>query len=109
MLTQPIEEVVRRMAREHFDIEDDVERIIWFKDDEKKEIHLLEINRESPPEDLVLTFYHAPTEEFPLPAIVGDITPEEWEKVKAGLIKLPAGWSLHNIETFEREETLQQA
>ncbi len=105
-MTQPIEEVVRRMAHAHFDIEEDVKRIIWFKDKARKEIHLLEVNLESPPEDLILTFYHKPTEEFPLPAIVGDITPEEWEKVQAGRIPLPQGWSLNEIEIFEREEVL---
>jgi hypothetical protein len=107
--TQSIEEIVRRMAREHFEIEENVERIIWFKDDDKNEIHLLEVNRESPPEDLILTFYHGPTLEYPLPAIVGDITPEEWEKIKNGLITLPKGWSLDNIEIFERDEVLQIA
>jgi len=33
---------------------------------------------------MILTFYHGPTPEYPLPAIVGDITPEEWGKVKNG-------------------------
>lgn len=106
MTNESIEEIVQRLARWHFEIEESIERIIWFKDEQKKEIHLLEINRESPPEDLILTFYHAPTEEFPLPAIVGDITPEEWEKVQAGRIPLPKGWSLNEIEVFEREEVL---
>jgi hypothetical protein len=107
MSTHSIAEIVRRMAREHFEIEENVESIIWFKDERKDEIHLLEVNRESPQEDLILTFYHAPTEEYPIPAIVGDITPEEWEKVKKGIIPLPKGWSLSNIEIFERERILQ--
>ena len=109
MPTQPIEEVVRRMVYAHFDIEENVKRIIWFKDQEGKEIHLLEVHLESPPEDLILTFYHGPTPEYPVPALVGDITPGEWEKIKNGLIALPKGWSLDDIEVFEREESLQRA
>jgi hypothetical protein len=56
---------------------------------------------------MILTFYHGPTPESPLPAIVGDITPEEWDKVKNGAIALPDGWSLDNVEILEREEVLQ--
>jgi len=107
MSTQKIEEMVRRLAREHFEVEEDIERIIWFKDGEKKRIRLLEVNRNSIPEDLILTIYLKPTPERPLPAQMGDITPEEWEKVKMGIIPLPEGWSLDNAEVLEREEVLQ--
>ena len=109
MSTQRIEEMVRRLAREHFEVEEDIERIIWFKDDERKKIRLLEVNRNSIPEDLILTIYLKPTRERPLPALMGDITPEEWEKVKMGIIPLPEGWSLDNAEILEREEVLQSS
>jgi len=105
--TQQIEEIVKRMAREHFEIEEGVERVIWFKNGAPEEIHLIEVNRNTIPEGMILTFYHGPTPEYPLPAIVGDITPEEWGKVKKGVISLPEGWSLDNIEILEREKVLQ--
>ncbi len=107
MPAQRIEEIVRRMAREHFEIEEDIERIIWFKNGKKEEIRLLEVNRNSIPENLILTVYLKPTREHPLPALIGDITPEEWEKVKRGLIPLPEGWSLDDAEILERDEVLQ--
>ncbi len=94
-------------AREHFDLEDGIERVIWFKNGAPEEIHVIEVNRNTIPEGAILTFYLRPTQEFPLPIILGDITPEEWEKVKQGLISLPEGWTLDNIEVFERSEILQ--
>lgn len=107
MPAQRIEEIVRRMAREHFEVEESIERIIWFKDAEKKEIHLIEVNRDIFPEGMILLFYHKPTAKFPLPARIADVTPEEWEKVKNGVIPLPEGWSLDDVEILEREEVLQ--
>jgi hypothetical protein len=107
MSTQSIEEIVRRMAREHFEIEEGIERIIWFKNGKQNEIHVIEVNRNTIPEGAILTFYLRPTQEIPVPIILGDITPEEWERVKRGSISLPEGWSLNDIEIFEREEVLQ--
>jgi len=107
MLSRTIEEIVQRMVQEHFGIEPSVETIIWFKDEEGKEIRLLELNTESTSENLILPFYHKPTAEYPMPAIVADITPEEWEKVRQSEIPLPSGWSLDDIVIFERERILQ--
>jgi hypothetical protein len=107
MSTQSIEEIVQRLARWHFEIEEGIERIIWFKNGEDKAIHLLEVNRDTFPEDKVLVFYHRPTTEYPIPVRLADVTPDEWEKVKKGLIPLPDGWSLDDIKIFERKDVLQ--
>ncbi len=107
MSTQPIEEIVQRLTRWHFEIEEGIEQIIWFKNGGKNEIRLLEVNRDTFPEDKILVFYHRPTSEYPVPVRLADITPEEWEKVKKGLIPLPAGWSLDEAEIFERNKVLK--
>jgi len=109
MSNQPLVEMVRRLVREHFDLEEGIESVIWFKNGTQHEIHIIEVNRNTIPEGAILTFYLRPTNEIPLPIILGDVTPEEWEKVKQGLISLPAGWSLDDIEIFEREKVLQPA
>ena len=108
MSTQRIDEIVRRLVRWHIEIEDSIERIVWFKDGESKVIHLLEVNRDTFPEDKILVFYHRPTSEYPLPVRLADVTPQEWEKVKKGLIPLPEGWKLENTEVFEREEFMRR-
>jgi len=77
MSTKPIEEIVRRLARKHFELEEGIERFIWFENREKDEIHLIEINHNTIPEGSVLPFYLKPTQERPLPVLIGDITPEE--------------------------------
>lgn len=107
MSTQQIKEIVRRMAHEHFEIDEGIECVIWVKNGGEKEIRLIEVNRNTFPEGKILTFYLGATEEYPLPARLADITPEEWEKVKTGLISLPTGWSLDDIEIFQREESLR--
>jgi hypothetical protein len=108
MSTQKIQEMVRRLAREHFEVDESIERIIWFKDTvNQDEIHLIEVNRDIFPEGMVLLFYHKPSHKFPLPLRIADVTPEEWEKVKSGMIPLPEGWSLESMEIFQREEVLQ--
>lgn len=107
MSTQPTEEIVRRLARWHFEIEEGIERIIWFKNGEKNEIHLLEVNRDTFPADEIWVSAHGPTTEYPVPIRLADITPVEWEKVKKGLIALPNGWSLDNAEIFERKDIVK--
>jgi hypothetical protein len=109
MSTQSIEEIVRHLARKHFHLEKGIERFIWFKNGEKQEIHLIEINQNTIPEGAVIPFYLRPTSERPLPILIGDITPDEWEKVKNGLMPLPEGWSLDHIEIIERKDVLQTA
>ncbi len=104
MENQSIEKIVRRLAHWHFEIEEGIERIIWFKNGEDRAIHLLEVNRDTFPENKVLVFYHGPTPEYPVGIRLADVTPEEWEKVKKGLIPLPEGWTLSNMEVFERDE-----
>ncbi len=104
---QEIEDIVRRMVRDHFETEEFVERIIWFKSiDGEEEIHLLEVNRDTPPCGAVMMLYFGATEKFPLPARVADVTPEEWEKISRGEISLPSGWSLKNAVEFKREKCL---
>ncbi|MDZ7362837.1 MAG: hypothetical protein ONB46_19240 [candidate division KSB1 bacterium] len=104
---QEIEDIVRRMVRDHFETEEFVERIIWFKSiDGEAEIHLLEVNRDTPPSGAVMMLYFGATEKIPLPARVADVTPEEWEKISRGEIPLPKGWSLKDAVEFEREQCL---
>jgi len=106
MSEERLAELVQQLARKHFEIEDCVERVIWFKNGEGEEIHLIEVNRNTFPEGMILTFYLRPTRDVPLPVRIADITPQEWEDVKNGRIPLPEGWSLDDIKIFERDEIL---
>ncbi len=106
---QEIKDIVQRMVREHFETEDSIDRVIWFKNhNDTGEIRLLEVNREAIPSGAVMTFYVGKSKKFPLPALLADVTPEEWKKIRAGKISLPSGWSLKNAVEFVREEILAQ-
>jgi predicted transcriptional regulator len=100
---QPIECVVQGVVQSHFEIEPEIDEIVWFKKGADREICLLEINRDTLPAGNVLTFYFAPAPpEVPFPVIIADVTPQEWEQVKLGDIPLPPGWSLQEAQTFRR-------
>ena len=106
---QQINDIVRRMVRSHFETEDVIDRVVWFKSrNGVEEIHLLEVNREAIPSGAVMTFYIGKSKKFPLPTLLADVTPTEWKKIRAGKIPLPEGWSLKNAVEFAREEILAQ-
>jgi len=107
--SQQINDIVRRMVRSHFETEDVIDRVVWFKSPNgTEEIHLLEVNREAIPSGAVMTFYVGKSKKFPLPTLLADVTPAEWKKIRAGKIPLPEGWSLNNVVEFAREEILTQ-
>jgi hypothetical protein len=107
---QEIEDIARRMVRDHFETEEFLERIIWFKNaEDKEEIHLIEVNRDCPPLGAVMPLFFGASEKFPLDALVADVSPEDWEQIRAGKMHLLPGWSLENAVEFEREAALAQA
>jgi hypothetical protein len=97
-----VADLVRQLVRNHFDLEEGIERIIWVKNGETQDIRLIEVNRDTIPAGDFYAFYFAPSQDFPLPIRIGDATPDEWEKIQRGEIDLPPGWSLQQIEVFER-------
>jgi hypothetical protein len=97
-----VAELVRQLTRSHFDIEEGVERIIWVKNGNPNEVRLIEINRDVIPVGDFYAFYFAPSKAFPLPIRIADVTPQEWEQIQRGEIKLPVEWSLEKTQVFER-------
>jgi hypothetical protein len=97
--------LVRQLVRSHFDLEEGIERIIWVKKDNTQDVRLIEVNRDTIPAGDFYAFYFAPSQDFPLPIRIGDVTPDEWEKIQRGEISLPPEWSLHQIEVFERSKS----
>lgn len=95
-------EFVRRLAELHFETEDTIESIVWFKPDEEAQIHLLEVNRTALPTGRVQLFRFAPSEDVPFPIMIADVTPSEWEKIQSGDIPLPEGWDLDSMTLFGR-------
>jgi len=91
------------LMQEHFELEPNLEQIIWINSDKTTEIRLLEINSETFPAGAVLSFYFAPDDDFPYATIMAEITPDEWQKVQRHEIPLPEGWTLESYKVYSRE------
>jgi len=100
------EDFVESLAKLHFEADEGVEQIIWFRSREGKEIRLIEVNRTALPSDSIQVFRFAPSEEVPFPMFIADIRPSEWERVKGEDILLPEGWNIEDIEVFQRTKLL---
>lgn len=98
-----IEKLAADLAQEHFELEDDLEQIIWLKKGPAREIRLLEVNRNTAATGMVEVFGFAPSADVPYPLRIAEITPDEWERVQNGEISLPDDWSLEEAEIFTRE------
>jgi len=98
-----LEPLVASLIQEHFELEEDLEQIIWLKKGPASEIRLLEINRNTAATGMVEVFGFAPSVDIPYPLRIAEITPEEWERVQNGEISLPESWSLDDVEIFTRE------
>lgn len=97
------EELVRQLVRSHFDLEEGIERIIWFQNGNAREVRLVEVNRNSITTGNFDAFYFSASTDFPLPLEIADVTPEEWNRIQRGEWQLPPDWTLEKIKVFERE------
>jgi hypothetical protein len=98
-----MESVVEKIVQEHFEVEESLEKVIWFKSETTPKIRLLEINPETPATGMVQSFYFPPSADVSYPLIIAEVTPEEWQKILQNEIDLPEGWSLENHQAFNRE------
>jgi len=99
---QHLEDVVEKLVREHFELEEKLEKIVWIKSS-KPEIRLIEVNSETITTGDVQSFYFPPSDEIPYALKLAEVTPDEWQKVLRNEIPLPVGWSLENNRVFYRE------
>lgn len=97
-----IEQVVSHLVRSHFEIEEAIDQIVWLRNGDEQEIHLIEVNRNTLPTGSVEVFYFAPSPDVPFPVRVADVTSQEWEQVQNGQIPLPGGWTLERASIFQR-------
>lgn len=98
---------VKEIARLHFLMDDSIEKIIWFRNNKRKEVQLIEVSRTALPTNSIEAFLISANKEIAIDLLVADITPQEWISVQKGKIKLPAGWYLTKTTVFIREEILE--
>ena len=100
---QNLENVVERIVHEHFELEENLEKVIWIRSRTTPEICLLEVNSDTFATGMVQSFYFPPSNEIQYPLILAEVTPEEWQRILRNEIELPEGWSLENHKAFARE------
>ncbi|MDB5309459.1 MAG: hypothetical protein JWO38_3661 [Gemmataceae bacterium] len=95
------DEAARNLARKHYQVEDGLTRIFRIKGSaevevsEAEPIKLLEVNTTTVPSGVMpLNFGPAPASGIPYPSVIVEVTPAEFEKIKADELKLPAGWKI---------------
>lgn len=92
------DEAARNLIDWHFRVEPDIVEVYRFLSPEEEApdepIKLLEVSEATLPTGRVDAFGFGPAEDFPYSTVVSEVTPEEMEKIKEGLIPLPAGWRL---------------
>lgn len=99
---------VEEIARQHFLLDDAVEKVIWFKNNKRKEVQLIEVSRTALPTGSVEAFFISSSKEIPFSLLVADVSPKEWESIQKGKIPLPDGWDLKKVAVFDRDTVLDK-
>jgi hypothetical protein len=93
------DEVARILAQKHREIETGITQILRFQDRVEVEvlpaepIKLLEVNTDTVPSGVMpIQFGAAPGFGIPYSTVILEVTPDEFEKIRAKELKLPSGW-----------------
>ncbi len=98
-----LESIVEKLIHEHFELDENLEKVMWINPEKTSEIRLIQITADTFPTGDVLSFYFPPSKEVPYPLLIAQVTPEEWQQVLRDEIPLPEEWSLDNHKVFARE------
>jgi hypothetical protein len=90
--------VAEHLAHQHFDIDQEVERIFLLKkagDDHSNHepIKLLEVNRATV-ECGIMPVYFGPSHEVPFPLVIVEVSRREFDRLRNGRLTLPDGWKI---------------
>lgn len=91
----------RELAERHYVVEEGVTEIIRLVDSAEAEvvpgspIKLLEVNENTVPSGIMpIQFGPSPSSGLHYPAVIVEVTPEEYQKIRNDELKLPNGWKL---------------
>jgi hypothetical protein len=69
------EDLVRKLISSHFDLEEGIERIVWFRNGNEHDVRLVEVNRDTITTGSFDAFLFAASQNFPLHLHIADVTP----------------------------------
>ena len=95
-MARPALDVARDLARAHRAADGHTRLIKWFPSNGSTEIRLLEVSDSAPTSGDVIPFrFRAnPADGIDFPSTVVLLSPDEWQWVQRGELKLPDGWAL---------------
>lgn len=95
------DEVANRLAQKHYELEDgltQIYRVTGAVDVEirpTEPIKLLEVNQNTVPSGILpIQFDAAPQSGIDYPALIIEVTPEEFQRIRNKDLSLPRGWTL---------------
>lgn len=93
-----------RLAEIHYEVEEGITQIFRLAGDAAAEvlpeepIKLLEVNQDTIPSGVMpLQFGPVPTHGIHHRSIIVEVTPGEFEQIRAGQLELPSGWSIGDL------------
>lgn len=98
-LTANKKQVAKRLAGFHFRVEGGLVKIFQITTPpagkDEKSIVLLEVNKNTVPSGIMpLKFAPAPDKGITFSSVIVEVTPDEYQKIKASELALPDGWEL---------------
>jgi hypothetical protein len=88
------EGAVRTVAGWHLEGEQPPAKLLAFPDPDEREIRLLEVTELVPETGEFYPVAFGPTVEIPYRTVVAQVTPREFDAIRAGTLPLPEGWDL---------------
>ncbi len=96
--------VAKELAMKHYQVEPGLTQVIRFSGSPQMEatpaepIKLLEINEGTVPSGVMpLHFGPAVASGIPFPSVIIEVTPDEYERIRARELKLPEGWQFEDV------------
>jgi hypothetical protein len=95
------DEEARTLANLHYSVEEGITHIFRITGTAEAEVRptepikLLEVNANTVPSGVMpLRFSPAPARGIHFPSVIVEVTPEEYERIQRGELKLPDGWAV---------------
>ncbi len=104
----PVRNALWETARDHFELEPKLNKIVVVSRNLNREFLFFEINEDALSTGRVDVFSFAPDGSFPWPLYIADLTAEEWNKVQNGDIAWPKDWPTTPLLVFSRSDLDQQ-
>ena len=105
-------EAAAELAEAHYAMDEGLQAVYRLvadqEDDAREPIKLLEVNRDTRPAGIVPIYFGTlPQRRIQYPYAVVEVTPEEYQQLRQGLLHFPQGWK--QAQAYERRQALATA